>query len=78
MKEQEQSLPLLEDEILNSRDRREGRHPLFSSRFRHTSSVVILGLYSLLVTGILLFQNLSRTTTNAPYCKMQVFAKREL
>ncbi|OAL54615.1 hypothetical protein IQ07DRAFT_530971 [Pyrenochaeta sp. DS3sAY3a] len=67
MKDQEQSLPLLEDEILNPPEPWKSRHLLLSLRFRQVIIMVALGLYSLLVTGIVLFQNLPHGTTNAPY-----------
>lgn len=78
MKEQEQSLPLLEDEASASPNPQNGRYLPHSLRFGQTCLVVALGLYSLLVTGIVLSKSLPRATVTAPYCKMATFAKKNV
>lgn len=73
MKEHEQSHPLLEDEGLNSSDPGESRYSPLLLRVRQTKFVVALGIYSLLMTAIVLLQNLQHAKKAAPYCKMQIF-----
>jgi hypothetical protein len=78
MKEQEQSLPLLEKELLEPTGLSKSRYSLLSLKLRQEGFLVALGLYSLLVTGILIAQNLPHGITNAPYCKIWLIARRRL
>ncbi|EAT89460.1 hypothetical protein SNOG_02729 [Parastagonospora nodorum SN15] len=67
MKEHEQNLPLLEDEGLNSPDSRQSRYSPFLSRARQTKFVVALGIYGLLMTAIVVVQNLPHAKKADPY-----------
>ncbi|KAH3953682.1 hypothetical protein HBH53_031740 [Parastagonospora nodorum] len=67
MKEHEQNLPLLEDEGLNSPDSRQSRYSPFLSRVRQTKFVVALGIYGLLMTAIVVVQNLPHAKKADPY-----------
>jgi hypothetical protein len=69
MEEQEQSLPLLEKDVLDSSVPSKSRYSLLSSRFFRTGFVAVLCVYSLFVTVIVLVQNLPEGRTIAPYCK---------
>jgi len=78
MKEHEQSLPLLENEDLNSSGPRENRYSSLLSRARQAKLVLALGLYSLLMTAIVLLQNLPHAKTTVPYCKMHMLREKKI
>ncbi|CAI6331892.1 unnamed protein product [Periconia digitata] len=67
MKETEQSLPLLEDEELNSSKPLERRKSLFSQLSGQPKSVLALGIYALLITALALFQSLPNRKLVGPY-----------